>query len=173
MRNLYFYSAIISGVLSLSLGGCASTTNPMGEGYEDPVVPGKIKLLNLTGRPTTEGAAEIYFSASSRKEMGATVRDRLIAFQVDGKKLNGAEAGYTPTGYQALALAPGVHTISFCYTTRSVWSGLVMCEFKVDDFTFESNTRYMVVDNLEYSMRYEGISIAREMAVRTNVLKLN
>jgi hypothetical protein len=106
--------------------------------------------------------------------MGVTFRDRLIAFQVDGKNLPGAEAGYTPTGYQALALAPGVHTISYCHTTRSsLGTGVVMCKFKVQDFTFESDARYMVVENVNVSTGRAGSAIGETVSVRTNVVKMN
>lgn len=159
-------------LFSLILAGCASTTDPWGAQYEESVIPGKTKVLNMTGKSTTDGATEIYFGASSRVEMMVTFKDRLIAFQLDGENLPGAKAGHSPTGYQAVAVNPGVHTISYCHTTKStLGSGVVMCDFVLKDFNFEPNARYMVVGNID--VRSGNSSGSQTTSVRTKLLKLN
>lgn len=174
MKNNLLHIPLLTGLFSLILSGCASTTNPAGITYDDLVVPGKTKVLNLTGMPTTEGAAEVYFGASSRVEMMITFRDRLIAFQLDGVDLPGAQPGSTPTGYQAIAVSPGVHTISYCHTTRSdLGTGVVLCNFKVKDFNFEPNARYMVVGNIGITAGSSSGTISQTTSVRTNMVKLN
>jgi hypothetical protein len=168
----YRYFSLISIVLCLALCSCASTTNPQGNSYDETVTPGKTKLLNLTGQPTTESAAEVYFDASSRTEMMISFHDRLIAFQVDDVDLPGANGGYTPTGYQALALSPGIHTVSYCHTTRSdLGTGAVMCKFKIKDFNFEPGARYRVFEIVSVTHGPSGTG-GQTMTVNTNIMKL-
>lgn len=148
MNNLKSLRTLFFALLIL-LGGCASGLSPTGEPYHEPVAPGKAKLLNWTGSPTMEGAAEVYFSASSRRELMVTFRDRLLAYRVDGVDLPGAKVGNGATGYQAIALSPGVHSISYCHTTKSdLGTGVVMCNFEIENHEFEANARYMVSETV-------------------------
>lgn len=169
---------LLTGLLaaSLLLAGCAGTHSPYGDEYDEPVVPGKTKLLNLTGNPTTEGSAEVYFAASSRVEMLVTFRDRLLAVQVDGKDLPGANKGGQlsyPTGYQAIALTPGIHSISYCHVTRSgLATGVKLCDFSIKDYNFEPNARYMVGENLKLSSSYMGNTTSQSINVRTHIMRL-
>jgi hypothetical protein len=48
-----------------------------------------------------------------------------------------------------------------------------MCKFKVQDFTFESDARYMVVENVNVSTGRAGSAIGETVSVRTNVVKMN
>lgn len=174
MKILSRCLVLVSSLAFFALSGCASNTNPAGDSYDEPVVPGKTKLLNLTGQASTEGAAQVYISASSRNEMMVTFRDRLIAYQVDGKDLPGAKAGYTPTGYQALALAPGVHSISYCHTTKSdLGTGMNMCRFKIDAFNFEANARYLVIEKVSVTNSSVGGGISQSANVGTSIMKLD
>lgn len=161
---------------SLLLAGCAGTQSAHGDAYDEPVVPGQTRLLNLTGNPTTEGAAEVYFSASSRTEMLVTFRDRLVAFEVDGKTLPGASRGNQltyPTGYQALALSPGVHSISYCHVTRSdLATGVRLCNFTIREFNFEPNARYMVDKNLDVRHNRSGNTTTETVRVRTDMQRI-
>lgn len=171
-------SLLLTGLLaaSLLLAGCAGTHSPYGDEYDEPVVPGKTKLLNLTGNPTTQGSAEVYFAASSRVEMLVTFRDRLLAFQVDGKNLPGADKGSQlsyPTGYQAIALIPGIHSISYCHVTRSGFAtGVKLCDFRIRDYNFEPNARYMVGEDLNLRHSQIGNMTTQALRVRTNILRL-
>jgi hypothetical protein len=163
--------------VTLLLAGCAGTSGPDGQDYEEQVIPGKTALLNLTGQPSTTGAAELYFSASQRIEMMVTFHDRLLAFQVDGKYLPGASKGNKvtyPTGYQAIALSPGIHTISYCHMTRSTLAtGVAMCNFEIVDFNFEANTRYMVMGNIAINSEQIGNLNSQVANVRTRMVKLD
>lgn len=166
---------LLSTVLIISIGltGCASIKNPSGSDYDEPVIPGKTKLLNMTGKPTTEGAAEIYFSASSRVEMMITFRDRLIAFELDGVPLSGAKTGYAPTGYQAIAVTPGVHTVSYCHITRSdLGTGVTMCDFKVKNYNFEADSRYMIIGAVSVRAGTSYGTTGQTAIVRTKIVKL-
>jgi hypothetical protein len=159
------------------LAGCAGTNSPNGHAYEDTVAPGKVKLLNLTGASTTDGAAEVYFSSSQRTEAAVVFRDRLVAIQVDGKDLPGVDRGNKityPTGYQAIALTPGVHSISYCHMTRSALAtGVWGCNLKINDFNFEPNARYMVQGNVKVSTGTIGNSITQTANVKTGIYKLD
>lgn len=164
---------LIVFMIGIGLVGCASTKNPSGSDYDEPVMPGKTKLLNMTGKPTTEGAAEIYFSASSRVEMMITFRDRLIAFGLDGVPLPGAKAGYTPTGYQAIAVPPGIHTISYCHITRSdLGTGGAMCGFKVENHNFEAGSRYMILGAISVRAGTSSGTSGQTATVSTRLVKL-
>jgi hypothetical protein len=153
----------------LFLSGCASSLNPLGEQYHEPVAPGITKPLNWTGKPTTEGAAEVYFGASSRREFMITFRDRLLAYRVDGVDLPGVKVGNGATGYQAIALSPGVHSISYCHTTKSdLATGVVMCDFEIKDYQFEANARYMVSE----SVVVQSVMGGERVSVRTRMDKI-
>jgi hypothetical protein len=156
--------------------GCAGTHNPYGDEYDEPVVPGKTRLFNLTGSPTTEGSAEVYFAASSRVEMLVTFRDRLLAVQVDGKALPGTNKGGQlsyPTGYQAIALTPGIHSISYCHVTRSgLATGVKLCNFSIKDYNFEPNARYMVGEELSARHGRIGNTTTETVSVGTNITRL-
>ena len=163
--------------IALLCAGCAGTKGPDGQDYEETVVPGKTALLNLTGKLTTTGAAEVYFGASQRVEMMVKFHDRLLAFQVDGQNLPGADKGNQvtyPTGYQAIALSPGVHSISYCHLTRSTLAtGVAMCNFKINDFNFESGARYMVLGDIAVNTGSIGKDMVQTANVRTRMIRLD
>jgi hypothetical protein len=170
-KSSHFLS--IAFMIGIAITGCASIKTPSGSDYDEPVIPGKTKVLNMTGKPTTEGAAEIYFGASSRVEMMITFRDRLVAFELDDVTLPGAKSGYTPTGYQAIAVTPGVHTISYCHITRSdLGTGVVMCDFKVKNYNFEADSRYMVIGAIGVRAGSSSGTTGQTATVRTNIVKL-
>ena len=174
-RNFFLSLCLINGVLLL-LSGCAGTQNPRGEEYDEPVIPGQTRVLNLTGNLDTDGAAEVYFSASSRIEMLVTFRDRLVAVEVDGKLLPVADKGgqvtYS-TGYQAIALSPGIHTVSYCHVTRSaIATGARICGLTVKDFNFEPNARYMVGESVNVTHSMTGSSTLQNLHVRTGITRV-
>lgn len=120
-----------------------------------------------------EGAAEVYFSASSRQGMMVTFRDRLIAYGVDGVNLPGAKVGNGATGYQAIALTPGVHSVSYCHTTRSdLATGVVICNFEIKDYKFEANARYMVSEAVNVRSVPIGSGSSEQVSVRTTIRKI-
>lgn len=147
---------------------CSGTKDPYGQEYSDAVIPGKTVLLNWTGQPTTTNSAELYFSASQRTEMFVKFQDRLLAIQVDDKDLPGANRGLVyPTGYQAIALSPGVHSVSYCHMTRSALAtGVGMCDFKIKDFNFKANTRYMLFGDTSV----ESIATGQKITVKTRLV---
>jgi hypothetical protein len=164
-------------LLLVFLVGCAGTNNPNGKPYEDVVSPGKVELLNLTGEKSTAGAAEVYFSTSQRTEAMVVFKDRLIAIQVDGKDLPGADRGdkFTyPTGYQAIALKPGIHSISYCYATRStLGTGIWGCNLKISNFNFEPDARYMVQGQTTVSTGSIGNTMTQAARVTSGIYKLD
>lgn len=174
---MYANFVIIFSVVSILLVGCAGTSTPNGRLYEDIVIPGKTELLNLTGTSSTAGAAEVYFNSSQRTEAMVVFSDRLIAIQLDGKDLPGADRGnkFTyPTGYQAIALSPGIHSISYCHATRSALAtGVWMCNYKITDFNFEPNGRYMVQGNITVSTGSIGQTMTQTANVKTGIYKLD
>lgn len=177
LKNMFKNFLTIAIISTTFLVGCAGTSSSNGQAYEDTVAPGRVKLLNLTGASTTDGAAEVYFSSSQRTEAGIVFRDRLVAIQVDGKDLPGADRGNKityPTGYQAIALTPGVHSISYCHMTRSALAtGVWSCNFKINEFNFEPNARYMVQGNVKVSAEMIGNSITQTANVKTGIYKLD
>lgn len=177
MNLVLRYISIFFAMSSMLLIGCAGIKDPLGYKYEEMVIPGKTKLLNLTGMPSTLGASEVYFSATQRTEMMVKFHDRLLAIQVDGKDLPGVSRGNNftyPTGYQAIALSPGLHSISYCHTTRSALAtGVSMCNFKITDFNFEPNTRYMVQGSIAVDTDWIGNTMSQRANVRTRIIKLD
>lgn len=164
----------ISGLLIAgALAACASGGSPMGGEYDEPVMVGKTLPLNLTGNPSTNGAAEVYFEA--REHDGK--HDKLLAILVDGEALaNTNPSLLNIKGYQALALKPGVHSIGYCFHGKAMFGSVGSCKFLIDKFNFEAGTRYMVVAASSVSASSQMIGnkfyTSQEIEIRTGIVKL-
>lgn len=138
MPRLFTALAFIS--LGATLTACSGFTY---NGYQGDLAPAALQPYDLS-----QGAANapvIYFSAYTAREAGISVHRLLLATHVDGKLLPGAGMAPPAHGYQAVKVAPGTHSLEWCWLSKNTWGpGGERCGFKAKDVNFKAGQRYVV-----------------------------
>jgi hypothetical protein len=154
---IFFRFAILIACISFS--GCTYTYKD----YKAKVEPGKMELLDLSNNEPN--APEVYFDSNTWRSLGIPFHTLLIAVSMDGKMLEGA--GFTSiglggtrasSGYQALKITSGVHSLSWCWdSSNGIFGGGSMCGFDLTNFDFESGKRYLI--SWESSSQHRGNNV--------------
>ncbi|MEK1942622.1 MAG: hypothetical protein AAAB16_19815 [Pseudomonas sp.] len=127
-------------VLSSMLAGCSGFKYG---GYQGEFNPAAMPPYDLSQQAPT--AALIYFNTYTAREAGIAVHRLLLATHVDGQVLPNASATAPARGYQALKVAPGKHSLQWCWLSKNTWGpGGERCGFKAEQVEFKAGQRYVV-----------------------------
>ncbi|WP_081951553.1 hypothetical protein [Pseudomonas cremoricolorata] len=103
-----------------------------------------IQVLDLS-----EGAANapiLYFDTRQFRELGVPFHRLLLAVRVDGKQLPdaGKHSILNYSGYQALRLAPGEHSVEWCWVSMNkLGTGGGKCGFGAPALNLEAGKHYL------------------------------
>lgn len=103
-----------------------------------------IKILDLSGG--SADAPVIHFDTMQYRDLGVPFHRLLLAVQVDGKRLPhaGRHSLLNFSGYQAVRLAPGKHTIEWCWISMNkLGTGGGMCGLGATGIELEAGKRYL------------------------------
>ncbi|BCA26811.1 hypothetical protein [Metapseudomonas otitidis] len=107
---------------------------------DDPTV----QILDLSGGATN--APVIYFDTVQYRALGVPYHRLLLAVRVDGEPLPnaGKHSILNYSGYQAIRLAPGQHSLEWCWVSMNkLGTGGGQCGFNAPNLSLEAGKRYI------------------------------
>lgn len=140
-----FLNFIALVVMTIPLTACASFNY---KAYQGKVDPAAMKPYDLSAN--TPDAPVIYFDTATYRELGIPFHRLLLATHVDDQRLAGAGKGafYDFSGYQAVKVTPGTHSLQWCWVSKSSWgTGGGACGLRASNVEFKAGQRYLVTWN--------------------------
>ena len=113
-------------------------------GYAGSIDDPAVRVLDLS-----DGMADapvIFFDTAQYRELGIPFHRLLLAVRVDGQSLPdaGRRSILDFSGYQAIRLTPGQHSIEWCWVSMNkLGTGGGKCGFAAPDVRFEAGKRYL------------------------------
>lgn len=135
-----FRLLIIAAALLLT----SACSNYQYKTYAGSVDDPSIQILDLS-----DGAADapvIYFDTVQYRDLGIPFHRLLLAVRVDGKPLPnaGKHSILNYSGYQAIRLAPGHHSVEWCWVSMNkLGTGGGKCGFGAPNLNLEAGKRYL------------------------------
>lgn len=123
------------------VSGCS---NHQYKKYSGNVDDPAIQILDLSNG--TADAPVMHFDTVQYRDVGIPFHRLLLAVQVDGTRLPhaGRHSLMNFSGYQAIRLAPGKHTIEWCWISMNkLGTGGGICGLGVYDIELEAGKRYL------------------------------
>lgn len=113
--------------------------------YQPQIIPNEVDILDLSDN--TPGSATIYFDSITYRDVGIPFHRLLLATKVDGVQLKdaGRFSLLDISGYQAIKVSAGSHSLEWCWVSmNSLGTGGAKCDFRLVNFEFEENKRYLI-----------------------------
>lgn len=164
MRLLYIGTAILLTLAS----GCS---NHQYKTYSGNIDDPSILILDLSNGATD--APVIYFDTMQYRDLGVPFHRLLLAVQVDGKALPnaGRHSLMNFSGYQALRLPPGMHTLEWCWVSMNkLGTGGGMCGLGANGIKLEAGKRYLATWSAATSIKGPPQREQMEIRVTSYVL---
>lgn len=130
--------------IALALLMTSACSNYQYKTYAGNVDDPTIRILDLS-----DGAANapvIYFDTVQYRALGIPFHRLLLAVRVDGEVLPnaGKHSILSYSGYQAIRLAPGQHSVEWCWVSMNkLGTGGGKCGFSAPNLSLEAGKRYL------------------------------
>lgn len=138
MKN---YATLVLVSLLTALAGCS---NYQYKNYQTKVDSDQIIPYDLSNG--AKDAAVVYFDTLAYRDVGIPFHRLLLATRVDGVTLKNAGrfSILDISGYQALKLAPGEHSLEWCWVSmNALGTGGANCGFGAPKVVLKPNKRYL------------------------------
>ncbi|QLF93425.1 hypothetical protein HW090_09535 [Pseudomonas sp. ABC1] len=153
--------------IAVALLMTSACSNHQYKSYVGNVDDPAMQVLDLS-----EGATDapvIYFDTTQYRDLGVPFHRLLLAIRVDGKQL--PEAGkhsiLNYSGYQALRLSPGQHSLEWCWVSMNkLRTGGGQCGFVAPALNFEAGKRYLATWSASTSIT--GVTGREQMEINVS-----